>query len=96
MSRRRKRKGPYWSSVTSVTVIQNGSGAGNRDRTSAISVPGMATTIVSSSLLSKIAAEHHVSFAETLTGFKWVSRAASPGHPLILGYAEALGLSSPT
>ncbi len=46
-----------------------------------------ATTIVSSSLLGKIAAAHRLAYAETLTGFKWLSRI--PG--LVYGYEEALG-----
>ncbi len=47
-----------------------------------------ATTIVSSTMLSAIAAKHGVPFAETLTGFKWISRAAPD---LAYGYEEALG-----
>ncbi|MBN9619109.1 MAG: phospho-sugar mutase, partial [Actinobacteria bacterium] len=47
-----------------------------------------ATTIVSSSLLGAIAARHGVGYAETLTGFKWISRAAPD---LVYGYEEALG-----
>ncbi|MBO3745175.1 phospho-sugar mutase [Streptosporangiaceae bacterium NEAU-GS5] len=50
----------------------------------------VATTIVSSSLLARIAAEHGARYAETLTGFKWIMR-AEPG--LIFGYEEALGYS---
>jgi phosphomannomutase len=46
-----------------------------------------ATTIVSSSLLSRIAEAAGLPYAETLTGFKWISRA--PG--LRYGYEEALG-----
>jgi phosphomannomutase len=46
-----------------------------------------ATTIVSSSLLGKMAASHGVGYAETLTGFKWIGRV--PG--LAYGYEEALG-----
>ncbi|PJE96702.1 phosphomannomutase [Streptomyces carminius] len=46
-----------------------------------------ATTIVSSSLLSKIAAEAGVPYTETLTGFKWLSRADG----LRYAYEEALG-----
>jgi phosphomannomutase len=46
-----------------------------------------ATTIVSSSLLSAIAARHEVPYVETLTGFKWLGRV--PG--LAFGYEEALG-----
>ncbi|NHC14699.1 phospho-sugar mutase [Motilibacter deserti] len=47
----------------------------------------LATSIVSSSLLGRIAAAHGMGFAETLTGFKWISRV--PG--LVFGYEEALG-----
>ncbi|WP_326635843.1 phospho-sugar mutase [Streptosporangium sp. NBC_01755] len=50
----------------------------------------VATTIVSSSLLGKIAAGHGVRYAETLTGFKWIMK-AGPG--LLFGYEEALGYS---
>jgi phosphomannomutase len=49
----------------------------------------VATTIVSSSMLGRIAAAHGVRAAETLTGFKWIVRA--PGGRLVLGYEEALG-----
>jgi phosphomannomutase len=47
-----------------------------------------ATTIVSSSLLSKLCAARGVPFGETLTGFKWIVRAADD---LAYGYEEALG-----
>ncbi|NJP93443.1 phospho-sugar mutase [Nonomuraea sp. FMUSA5-5] len=50
----------------------------------------VATTIVSSSLLSKIARAHGVRYGETLTGFKWITK-AGPG--LVFGYEEALGYS---
>jgi len=53
----------------------------------------VATTIVSSSLLGRIAAEYGVHHAETLTGFKWIMRAGSPTHRLVFGYEEALGYS---
>ncbi|MBV9025376.1 MAG: phospho-sugar mutase [Streptomycetaceae bacterium] len=46
-----------------------------------------AASIVSGSLLSRIAASAGVEYAETLTGFKWISRV--PG--LRYGYEEALG-----
>jgi phosphomannomutase len=52
-------------------------------------VPGTyATTIVSSSLLRAICAARRVPYAETLTGFKWIVRAAAD---LAYGYEEALG-----
>ncbi|MFE1781757.1 phospho-sugar mutase [Streptomyces sp. NPDC059506] len=47
----------------------------------------LATTIVSSSLLSRIARAAGLGYAETLTGFKWISRAEG----LRYGYEEALG-----
>jgi phosphomannomutase len=55
--------------------------------------PLVATTIVSSSLLSAIAAGHGARYAETLTGFKWLVRAGD-GHAtgLVFAYEEALGL----
>ena len=51
--------------------------------------PLVATTIVSSSMLGEIAAAHGARYAETLTGFKWLTRA---GKGLIYAYEEALGL----
>jgi phosphomannomutase len=46
-----------------------------------------ACSIVSSSLLSKIAAAYGVPFVDTLTGFKWIGRVPD----LVFGYEEALG-----
>ncbi|HWJ96730.1 MAG TPA: hypothetical protein VNQ33_01140, partial [Acidimicrobiales bacterium] len=51
----------------------------------------LATTIVSSTLLGKIAAAAGRPFVETLTGFKWLGRAADPGGQLGFAYEEALG-----
>ena len=52
----------------------------------------VATTIVSSTMLRDLAAEAQVRFASTLTGFKWISRAAGEG-VLRFGYEEALGFA---
>lgn len=51
------------------------------------------TTLVSSSLLGKMAAEHRVAAAETFTGFKWIARAVldHPDHRFVMGYEQALG-----
>jgi phosphomannomutase len=46
-----------------------------------------ACSIVSSSLLGKIAAAYGVGYVETLTGFKWIGRVPD----LVFGYEEALG-----
>ncbi|NMO50357.1 phospho-sugar mutase [Actinoplanes sp. TBRC 11911] len=52
-------------------------------------VPGTyATTIVSSQLLGRLCTARGVPYAETLTGFKWIVRAAED---LAYGYEEALG-----
>jgi phosphomannomutase len=47
-----------------------------------------ATTIVSSTMLRALCAARDVPYAETLTGFKWIVRAAED---LAFGYEEALG-----
>ncbi|MGH8867842.1 MAG: phospho-sugar mutase [Actinomycetes bacterium] len=47
-----------------------------------------ATTIVSSSLLARMCERRRLAYVETLTGFKWISRAAED---LAFGYEEALG-----
>jgi phosphomannomutase len=49
------------------------------------------TTIVSSRLLSRLAAAAGIGYAESLTGFKWVVRAPEPGRRFRFGYEEALG-----
>jgi phosphomannomutase len=53
------------------------------------------TTVVSSRMLAAIAAEHGVGYVETLTGFKWLARAARDaaerGERMVLAYEQALG-----
>jgi phosphomannomutase len=46
-----------------------------------------ANSIVSSSIVKKIAEHHKIEFNETLTGFKWISKIKG----LTFGYEEALG-----
>jgi phosphomannomutase len=83
-----------------VAVPANGDGAGWRmlrgDEVGALlgaalvakNVRGtFATTIVSATLLGRIAEAAGLDYAETLTGFKWISRAEG----LRYGYEEALG-----
>jgi len=55
------------------------------------------TTVVSSSLLSRMARDRGARYGETLTGFKWIAdaaiRAEREGIAFVLGYEEALGYS---
>jgi phosphomannomutase len=55
------------------------------------------TTVVSSSLLSRMARDRGVRYRETLTGFKWIMdaalRAEAGGEAFVCGYEEALGYS---
>jgi phosphomannomutase len=53
----------------------------------------VATSVVSSSMLGRLAEARGVAFAETLTGFKWIARAAldRPELRFVYGYEEALG-----
>ena len=47
----------------------------------------LASSIVSSQILARIAERHGLAYESTLTGFKWISRTEG----LIFGYEEALG-----
>jgi phosphomannomutase len=49
--------------------------------------PVLATSIVSSRLLARIAAAHSMAHAATLTGFKWIARVDG----VVYGYEEAIG-----
>ncbi len=51
------------------------------------------TTLVSSSMLSKMAAAYGVRFAETYTGFKWIGHTvlSQPDAHFVFGYEQALG-----
>lgn len=54
----------------------------------------VATTIVSSRLLRRLAEHHGARYAETLTGFKWIAHAAIRHRGrFVMGYEEALGYS---
>ena len=51
------------------------------------------TTLVSSSLLGRMAARHGVHAAETFTGFKWIGHVVlqHPERRFVFGYEQALG-----
>lgn len=51
------------------------------------------TTLVSSSLLARMAASHGVECLETFTGFKWIGHTvlANPTKRFVFGYEQALG-----
>ena len=53
----------------------------------------VASSVVSSRMLAAIAKEHGARHVETLTGFKWLSRADDglPGCTLVYAYEEAIG-----
>jgi phosphomannomutase len=53
--------------------------------------PVVATTVVSGSLLRRLADAAGVRCVTTLTGFKWVARAGGDDNALIYGYEQALG-----
>jgi phosphomannomutase len=82
-----------WSSLTGDEVgvlladdlLSHGSQVGDRL---------VATSIVSSRLLQRVAGAHGATCAITLTGFKWLAtRAIAHEGPFLLGYEEALGYS---
>ncbi|MEX2621104.1 MAG: phospho-sugar mutase [Egibacteraceae bacterium] len=58
--------------------------------------PLVATTVVSSRLLARIAEAHDAAYAETLTGFKWLAPVAegaqAAGQRFVLAYEQALGV----
>jgi phosphomannomutase len=53
--------------------------------------PVVATTVVSGSLLRRLAQAAGVRCVSTLTGFKWIARAGGADAALIYGYEQALG-----
>lgn len=53
--------------------------------------PVVATTVVSSSLLRRLAEAAGVRCVTTLTGFKWIARAGGDDDALVYGYEQALG-----
>lgn len=55
----------------------------------------VATTIVSSTMLSSIADSYNVHSTRTLTGFKWIVRPglADPSKNFVFGYEEAIGFA---
>ncbi len=55
----------------------------------------VATTVVSTSLLGRVAAQHGAALAEVLTGFKWIANTACDhAGTFVFGFEEALGYSA--
>ena len=77
---------PDWGAPARTSPAADGPAPGS-DQLLAVS------TIVSATMLSRIAAAAGAQYAETLTGFKWIMRAAEsrPGTRFVFGYEEALG-----
>jgi phosphomannomutase len=67
-------------------LAQGGTGAGIGGRP-----PVVATTVVSGSLLRRLAQAAGVRCVTTLTGFKWIARAGGADGTLVYGYEQALG-----
>ena len=65
----------------------------SRTEPSTLSTSVVASTVVSSRMLSSIAAQWGAHHVETLTGFKWLARADAdlPGTTLVYAYEEAIG-----
>src|SRR6202035_3890749 len=57
----------------------------------ASAAPVVATTVVSGSLLRRLAQSAGVRCVTTLTGFKWIARAGGDDGTLVYGYEQALG-----
>src|SRR6202021_1893447 len=51
----------------------------------------VATTVVSGSLLRRMADAAGIRCVTTLTGFKWIARAAGADGALVYGYEQAIG-----
>ena len=60
--------------------------------------PLVVTTIVSTSMLEKVARFHGAEYRDTLTGFKWIANEAisheSKGGQFVFGFEEAIGYSA--
>jgi phosphomannomutase len=69
-----------------LTGLAGGTGANPGGRP-----PIVATTVVSGSLLRRLAQAAGVRCVTTLTGFKWIARAGGADGALVYGYEQALG-----
>ncbi|HEX8007785.1 MAG TPA: hypothetical protein VF482_15315, partial [Trebonia sp.] len=70
-----------------LTRLSRGEPVGDRDGRPAV----IATTVVSGSLLRRLAKAAGVRCVTTLTGFKWIARAGGDDGALVYGYEQALG-----
>ena len=75
-----------------LTRLISGRSDGSRDHgDTGAPPPVVATTVVSGSLLRRLAQTAGVRCVTTLTGFKWIARAGGIDGALVYGYEQALG-----
>ena len=72
-------------------LASGGRGDSGDSRDSGGPPPVVATTVVSGSLLRRLAQAAGLRCVTTLTGFKWIARAGGVDGPLVYGYEQALG-----
>ena len=71
--------------------LARGEAAGEAGEQAGGRPPVVATTVVSGSLLRRLAQAAGVRCVTTLTGFKWIARAGGDDGALVYGYEQALG-----
>jgi phosphomannomutase len=76
-----------WRAAERATASVTAGRSGTAGAGAAVGRGTLACSLVSSPVLGVIAADYGLGFSETLTGFKWISRAPS----LRFGFEEALG-----
>jgi phosphomannomutase len=74
-----------------LTRLGGGGADGGADADAGGRPPVVATTVVSGSLLRRLAQAAGVRCVTTLTGFKWIARAGGGDGALVYGYEQALG-----
>ncbi|MDD7385102.1 MAG: phospho-sugar mutase [Actinomycetaceae bacterium] len=76
------------SHAAELSTRDHGLDVSNHEPNASDQTMALASSLVSSRMLGRIAATHHLDFHQTLTGFKWISRVPH----LLFGYEEAIGM----